>query len=91
MRGCGRDWSGTPTKQRLMFFVGGWLLTKEAPALPTKTQPVQGGYSGKPALPPLKPKQWHGRPTLPPKFRMLLVIEIIEEIRIKGRAFCFFC
>jgi len=33
-------------------FVGGWLLTKEAHAPPTKTQPVQDGYSGKPARPP---------------------------------------
>ncbi|HZK06794.1 MAG TPA: hypothetical protein VFC92_01205 [Bacteroidales bacterium] len=33
-------------------FVGGQRLTTEAPVPPTKTQPVQDGYSGKPIWPP---------------------------------------
>ena len=49
---CGRDWSGSPVKQHLMFFVGWRRLTKEAPVQLTKTQVVQAGYNGKPARRP---------------------------------------
>ncbi|HZK09376.1 MAG TPA: hypothetical protein VFC92_14420 [Bacteroidales bacterium] len=48
----GRDWSDTLSLQQLMFFVGGRRLTQEAHVPPTKTQPLQDGYSGKPARPP---------------------------------------
>jgi len=34
------------------IFVGGRRLTQEAHVPPTKIQPVQDGYSGKPARPP---------------------------------------
>jgi len=38
-----------PGEAAAEIFVGGWGLTKEATQPPTKIQPAQNGYSGKPA------------------------------------------
>jgi len=42
----GLEWY--PGEAAADIFVGGRRLTKEDPVPPTKIQPVQGGYNGKP-------------------------------------------
>jgi hypothetical protein len=49
--GSGRDCIGR-WRSGGSYFGGGWRLTKEAPAPPTKIKPLQASYSGKPVSRP---------------------------------------